>query len=68
VIAFWNFDNNTNDRYNNYNGIDLNTSSYAIDYIKLSDTSLKLSAAASQYVEIADPFINLTYRTSIVEI
>jgi hypothetical protein len=51
-----------------YNGIDLNTSSYAIDYIKLSDTSLKLSAAASQYVEIADPFINLTYRTSIVEI
>ncbi len=68
VVALWNFDNNTNDQYNNYNGIAANTPIYTTGYTDLSNTALSFSAGTSQYVKIADPFLNLTYRSFTVEI
>jgi hypothetical protein len=68
ITAIWNFDGNTDDQYNIYNGIAVNTPSYATGYTNLTGTALKLNAAASQYVNISNPFLNLTYRSFTVEI
>jgi hypothetical protein len=59
MTVLLNFDNNTNDQYNNYNGIAMNTPNYTTGYTNLPDTALSLNAAASQYVQITDLFLNL---------
>ncbi len=68
ITAIWNFNNNTNDQYNIYNGIAVNAPTYATGYTNLTNTALKLNAPASQYVNISDPFLNLTYRSFTIEI
>lgn len=68
VVVLWNFDNNTNDQYNNYNGIAMNTPSYITGYTNLSNTALNFIGTTSQYVTIANPFLNLTYTSFTVEI
>ncbi len=68
ITAIWNFNGNTDDQYNIYNGIAVNTPSYATGYTNLTGTALSFNAAASQYVNISNPFLNLTYRSFTVEI
>jgi hypothetical protein len=68
VTAFWDFDNNTNDQNNVYNGVPINAPSYVTGYTNLSSTALSLNGASSQYVSVASPFLNLTYRSFTIEI
>ncbi len=68
VTALWNFNSNTDDQYNNYNGVSVNTPAYVTGYSNLSNTALDFNGTSSEYVKIASPFLNLTYRSFTVEI
>jgi hypothetical protein len=67
VSAYWSLNNNTKDMYNNYNGVAMNGSTYVTGYIGLSGKALSFTANLSQYVTVASPFFNLSYRSFTVE-
>ena len=55
VSILWTFDNNTEDKYNTYNGIAVNNPSYVTGYAGLNSQALSLNGSSSQYVKVDDP-------------
>lgn len=68
ITAIWNFNNDTNDYYNNYNGVSANTASYVTGYTNLNNTAFSFISSSSQYVIINSPFLDLTNKSFTVEI
>lgn len=53
--------------YNNYNGIALNAPTYVTGYTGLNGKAMSFIGTSSQYVTVASPFFNLSYRSFTVE-
>ncbi|CAF1377477.1 unnamed protein product, partial [Didymodactylos carnosus] len=75
ISAFWSFDNTTQDLYNVYNGMLVNSATY---YTSTSNNqqptpvggvgdTLYLTSALNQSVTIRSPFFNLSYTSFTVE-
>ena len=68
VSILWTFNNNTNDVYNTYNGVAINSASYITGYTGLDSGALSLNGSSSQYVKVDDPVFEFTYRSFTIEI
>ena len=68
VWILWNFNNNTRDAYNTYNGELMNNSTYVTGYTGLESEALGLNGNLSQYVKVDDPRFEFTYRSFTIEI
>jgi len=68
INATWNFNGDTTDQYNVYNGAAMNSPTYTTGYTNLTSTALSLIGSSSQYVQISEPFLSLSYVSFTVEI
>lgn len=65
---FWSFDNNTEDLYNTYNGVPVNSSTFVTGYTGLDSKALKANTSPQQYVIVNSSYFNFTYRSFTVEL
>lgn len=68
VSILWTFDNTTDDIYNIYNGIAVNSPNYVTSYTGLGSEAINLTGSSSQYVKVDDPLFDFTYRSFTIEI
>lgn len=68
VSILWTFNNNTNDAYNTYNGVAINSPSYVTGYTGLDSGALSFNGTSSQYVTVDEPVFEFTYRSFTIEI
>ena len=68
ISVFWSFDNNTEDLYNTYNGVPVNSPTFVTGYTGLNSKALKANTSPKQYVIVNTPYFNFTYRSSTVEL
>ena len=68
INATWNFNGDTTDQSNVYNGAAMNSPTYTTGYTNLTSTALSLIGSSSQYVQISEPFLSLSYVSFTVEI
>ncbi len=67
ITVFWSLDNNTNDLYNTYNGVGVNSPNYVTGYTGLNNTALNCVRSSTQYVIVNTPYFNFTGRSFTVE-